>query len=228
MTESPKTSARCSGDPEDELVLAGSTATSTPPASRLADRRRRERSASSAALRRCASTVSRIRTGRPSLLDVAVERLEEAVAVLHRDQRVDEHDRVRPLVEVRSRPPAPSPPARRRRASRPGGGPSTTTARLQSPGHASRLYPGRVGDHSGRRCIDSVSHAHRCSPRSRRRRLPSRRSASTPAAPTKLIGTVGPGFTITLKKLGKTVTHAEGRHATRSPSRTSRTSTTST
>ena len=38
--------------------------------------------------------------GRPSALDVAVERLEEPVAVLHRDERVEEHDRVRPLVEI--------------------------------------------------------------------------------------------------------------------------------
>ena len=33
-------------------------------------------------------------------LDVAIERLEEPVAILHRHQRVEEHDRSGPFVEV--------------------------------------------------------------------------------------------------------------------------------
>ena len=62
----------------------------------------------------------------PEALDVAVERFEEPVAVLHRHQRVDEHDRLRRLVEDAADLLLPSRPGRRRPASSRGGGPSTS------------------------------------------------------------------------------------------------------
>ena len=136
----------------------------------------------------------------PGARDIAVERLVEAAASSGRDERVEEDDRVRAPRSRHSRPPAPSRRARRPRVSTRGAGPSSTRGRFRSRPPACRIYPGSArtfseGDHV------SVSHARG----HRRRRLGARCLGSAGAALPKLVGTVGPGFTISLKQNGKAV-----------------------
>ena len=138
--------------------------------------------------------------GLPRPLDVPVERLVEAIAVLHRHERVEEDDRVRPVVVHAADLLIPAVGAAvGRRPARVTAGPVPQSGSELPHLHAVSILAGPGTTRKEMHCFafarSSCSRARRRGARGhglcRRRR------------PTKLTGTVGPGFTITLKRFNK-------------------------
>src|SRR6185437_2711450 len=132
---------------------------------------------------------------------VAVERLEEPVAVLHRHQRVEEHDRLRRLVVVAAHLLLPTVgPALGRRPGRMEAGPAPESGCKLLDAHAASILAGR--DTTGRSCMTRFRTLALLGALAGTLVVVAPSNASKTALP-KLTGTVGPGFTISMKRLGK-------------------------
>ena len=195
-TTSPKTRAQCAGIQKTRSFQAV-RATSTP-CGNLVDRVRRTARRAPAELRLCDSAVSRTRTGAPARPRRGRAPRRSGPRP-RRHERVDQDDRIGCLVVARSRPPAPSRRCHRPPASRPGGGRSSTRGRFRSPVPARRLYPGKGTYLTRKEMHASHSYARLVVAGVAALAL----VATAGAAPPKLVGTVGPGFTITLKRPGR-------------------------